>query len=79
MRYTLAVVVEVTEDMLRGGIAGLREGLPFFPRGGVVLLLVSLLGGGYQRGFFTSTQGMGGARGEKEGKAEGFVHGGFLV
>ena len=79
LRYTLAVVVEVTEDMLRVCIAGLREGLPFFPRGGVVLLLVSLLGGGYQRGFFAVAQGMGGACSEEEGKAEGFVHGGFLV
>ena len=60
-------------------IAGLREGLPFFPRGGVVLLLVSLFGGALQCSFFAVAQGMGGARGEKEGKTEGFVHGGFLV
>ena len=75
LRDALAVGVEDAEVALRFGIAFFSEGLPFFQCGGVVLLFVSLCGGGHQRFFFAITQGIGGACGEKEGKAEGDFYG----
>ena len=78
LRDTLALVVEDTQIILRSSIARLSEGLPFFQRGDVVLLFVSLQGGGPQGFFLAVAQGMGGACGEEEGQAEGF-HGCFPV
>ena len=77
LRDTVAAVIEVNEQgVLRLGITSFREGLPVGEGGGVIPLFAGGDGGLAQGLAFFRRQGIGGACGEEEGEAEGFIHGG---
>ena len=73
---TVALVVEKAQGELGFGIACFCEGLPVGEGGGVIPLFAGDDGGLAPGLVFFRRQGMGGACGEEEGEAEGFIHGG---
>ena len=76
LRGAVALVVEKAQGELGFGIASFREGLPVGEGGGVIPLFAGGDGGLAQGLAFFRRQGMGGACGEEEGEAEGFILGG---